>query len=104
MLNHFLHEHKNSFFVGGGIKTLVLHKTQSSLMGYFTYRKEPCGTHSVVGWVGHRAGVNLEEKKKSLLPAGNRTPNHPAHCLDTILSEIPCLLYITKRNHDSLKF
>jgi hypothetical protein len=60
----FFHKHKNSLIIWEKIvKTLVLHKMKHHKRGILLPEKGSCGTHSVVGWVGHRVGVDLWEKK-----------------------------------------
>jgi len=40
--------------------------------------KEAPGTHQIGGWTGARAGLgNLEERKKSLAPVGNKAQYLP---------------------------
>jgi hypothetical protein len=41
-------------------------------------RKEPPGTHWIVGWVGPRAGLDLVMKRKIPCPCPDSNPDHPA--------------------------
>jgi hypothetical protein len=40
---------------------------------------------------GFQSCLYISAKKKSLIPAGNRPPNRPAHGLVTVLSELSVL-------------
>jgi hypothetical protein len=44
-----------------------------SLSIRFTSRQQVQDTHSIGGWVGHRAGVDIVQKGKFLSPSENRT-------------------------------
>jgi len=56
----------------------------TSLPGYFTLGEGTPSTQQTGGWVGPRAGLEPLEKRISLVPAGNGTPDCPHNSLVTI--------------------
>jgi hypothetical protein len=44
----------------------------------FTPSERAPGNHWIGGWVGPRAGLDAVVRKKFPVPAGTRTPDHPA--------------------------
>jgi hypothetical protein len=58
-------------------------------------RERTLGTHSIGGWVGHRACLDAGTGRKNPLPLSGiepRSPDRPARSQDTILPELSRLL------------
>jgi hypothetical protein len=53
------------------------------------------GTHSVVNWMGPRAGVNVLEKQKSVVLIRTSIPDCPAHQLVAVFLALFVILCIT---------
>jgi hypothetical protein len=53
--------------------------------------KDP-STHCTEGWVGHKAGMDAEARRKILCLCRGSNPGHPVRSQDTKLTELPRLL------------
>jgi len=60
----------------------------ASCPGHFTRGETVPGTHWIYGQVGHRTTIDAMLKRKNPFPSQEGNPGHPAHSLDTILTEL----------------
>jgi hypothetical protein len=56
---------------------LVGGEWSASRSGRFTLAEKALGTHSIEGWVGSRAGLDMESKRKNPSPRRESNADHP---------------------------
>jgi hypothetical protein len=78
----------------GGIAPLFLGgKRSASCPGCFTPGKRAPGTHWIEEWVGPRASLETEAKRKIFLPLLGNEPQSSSPQSVTVLTELPWLLH-----------
>jgi hypothetical protein len=73
----------------------------ASQPGCFTPGERTLGTHQIEGWMGPRASLAAVAKRKTPSPYCKLNPDHPAHSLVAIPTELLEIISINSHNYST---